>query len=900
MYFTDPGDLSATVNHAAADALVAGAAAVWNVPTASLVLQQGGMLAEHVTGASITVSGGAAPVMPADVQSSNWQNIPIAILYDSDGSVIDALLGAGGSDPSGCLQNGVVESVDLFGRPGTIEHALLILNGRCTGADARLQTQMKYQLMRAFGRILGVGWSQTNDNVFTGSPVATDVQRQYWPVMHPIDVICGLYTYQCMVNPFSLRPDDLSALGQLYTLYQGQGATMAGKQDTLGNASELEGTMTFPDGSGMEGVNVTARRHSIGKADYEPEQVISAVSGFSFRRLNGTPIAGQDGSAISSIGTTEAFREGYFRMERIPFQNGQTSQLILMTTEPVNPLYTGPYALTTAAASAATFGPSGSVVQMDSGIWTPYADFYYVLTAGDAVGSCGAGGDGTESAPVAMPASGWWTGVLCGYGHSAWTGLNLKINHSFSVEVTALNEAGAGSAVKAMPMIGLWQATDATGQPPTAGQSTAAFNSGVTGMSTVRLSSAPASQLRMVFTDQRGAGRNDFAYQARVLYADAVTPANVGAFGGTVVISGTGFRPGVQVTVNGYSAVVMGVTPTSITVRAPSLQAVGSSQAMLAPVSVIDPSTGGTSTIPEALGYGSPQERLELVSAPLGTVVAGQAAATMFTVQVLGTDGVTPVAGETVTFTYTAGTGTFGVCGAATCTVQTDANGMASTVVTATSIGGVALRASTPLLSLRVSFTTILAPDVVTVVSAPASVAAVGVTAAAAFAVRVTAADGVTPRVGQTVTLAAERGAAQMTACGAASCSVRTDASGTASSGVMPLVAGTIVLDGSSAAGTVHASFTAAVKKMVLVSAPAGAAEPRGGGGDDVCSAGGGWGWGDAHCGRDSELCGGERVGGAGGVRRGDVQRGDGSGRGCVDECDAGECGGDHGDGELG
>ena len=31
-YYTDPGDLSASVNHAAADALVAAAAGVWNVP----------------------------------------------------------------------------------------------------------------------------------------------------------------------------------------------------------------------------------------------------------------------------------------------------------------------------------------------------------------------------------------------------------------------------------------------------------------------------------------------------------------------------------------------------------------------------------------------------------------------------------------------------------------------------------------------------------------------------------------------------------------------------------------------------------------------------------------------------------------------------------------------------
>ena len=77
--------------------------------------------------------------------------------------------------------------------------------------------QLQYQLMRAFGRVLGLGWSQTNDNVFTGSPQPTSNQALHWPVMHPIDIICGPYTYQCMPQPFTLRPDDLSALAQLYT-----------------------------------------------------------------------------------------------------------------------------------------------------------------------------------------------------------------------------------------------------------------------------------------------------------------------------------------------------------------------------------------------------------------------------------------------------------------------------------------------------------------------------------------------------------------------------------------------------------------------------------------------------------------------------------------------------------
>src|ERR1700733_7232683 len=248
VYFTDPGDLSGSVNHAAADALVAAAANVWNVPTASLVLAQGGSLAEHVSGAN-TFLGSPGLIFPADVQSSNYAAKQIAVIYDSDGSITDLLLGNGASDPTSCLQNGVTESVDSIVPAGYIQHAILVLNGRCTGTDAEKQLQLQYQLMRAFGRILGLSWSQTNDNVFTGSPQATFNQAMHWPVMHPIDIICGAYTYQCMPQPFTLRPDDLSALAQLYSI--GQGQAPPGKTDTLLNASQFEGRIFFSNGQPM-------------------------------------------------------------------------------------------------------------------------------------------------------------------------------------------------------------------------------------------------------------------------------------------------------------------------------------------------------------------------------------------------------------------------------------------------------------------------------------------------------------------------------------------------------------------------------------------------------------------------------------------------------------------------
>ena len=110
-YFTDPGDLSPYVTHAAADALVAAAAQTWNVPTSRLTLAQGGTLAEQVNGTNVYM-GPNGIVFPNDVQSTNYAAIQIAVVYDRDGSVTDLLLGGGASDPSGCLQHGVTESVD--------------------------------------------------------------------------------------------------------------------------------------------------------------------------------------------------------------------------------------------------------------------------------------------------------------------------------------------------------------------------------------------------------------------------------------------------------------------------------------------------------------------------------------------------------------------------------------------------------------------------------------------------------------------------------------------------------------------------------------------------------------------------------------------------------------------
>ncbi len=82
-YFTDPGDLSTTVTHAQADAMVAAAAAVWNIPTANVTLAQGGELAEHVVADGSSLNAyfdGSEIVWPADVEATTSQAIRFSVV----------------------------------------------------------------------------------------------------------------------------------------------------------------------------------------------------------------------------------------------------------------------------------------------------------------------------------------------------------------------------------------------------------------------------------------------------------------------------------------------------------------------------------------------------------------------------------------------------------------------------------------------------------------------------------------------------------------------------------------------------------------------------------------------------------------------------------------------------
>jgi hypothetical protein len=708
LYFTDAGDLSAWVDHATADAIVASAAGVWNVPTANITLAYGGALKEHVSGAN-TYLGSGGIVFPADARSSNYAAVQIAVIYDSDGSVTDMLLGGGASSPAECLQNGVTESVDSITPTGFIQHAVLVLNGRCTGPAPEQQLQMQYQLERAFGRILGLGWSQTNDNVFTQTPQPTYVQAQHWPIMHPIDIVCGEYTYQCLPQPFTLRDDDVAGLSSLYLIgysnllgWTGFWPTLSGKQASYGRAAHAYGYINFPNGQGMNGVNVVAQRREMFWDTPDAFYDTSSVSGFLYQQDGPNPVTGAGTSLAASQGTATGhwngnYGAGYYDLSWIPLIVGESWDFqnwvdVYITTEPLNPLYTGTHAV--GPYGTGQVEPSGSsMTQFVTGLYPNVAGYDAAevdFTAQDAASSCATGADGVESAPAPVAAGGWWTGLLCAHGHTPWASFKSQAGRTATVEVTALDESGYATTAKAMPLIGIWGANDATGTLPTVGYTPSPFNTTTVGMTGISVATQ-AGGFRLAITDARGDGRPDFSFQARVLYADSVQPAATSVNGGLITISGMGFRTGNEVLVNGVVAEVASWTATSIVAVAPPINA----WAGPVNVEVLDLSTGGSTVISGALTYGgvAPDE-MKLVSAPSGTVLAGVAAAVPFAVRVVLGDGVTPVVGLPVAFSASGGAVQFGGCVGSPCLAVTDATGLAFVTVTPTAFGTVTLQAA--------------------------------------------------------------------------------------------------------------------------------------------------------------------------------------------------------------
>ena len=676
-YYLDQGRLSTLESNFSFSQILYDAAAVWSsVPTAQLTIVNAGTLNEDVNGSNVTANSpaGTGATLPADVQPTATSK-PLGVILDADGSVINAIYGQGASDPSECPTDGVFTQVDNLTVTGNIAHALIIVNGLCATTTAQL-TLLKYLLVRAFGRVLGLDWSQVNEAMFLDQAITTEGLTG-WPIMHPFERLCSGSSYNCMPNPTTLRLDDVAGINRLYPVTSANIGSSSTKQITAQATISVQGTIAFKGGQGMQGVNVVLTPLVGGVPDVRYS--VSAVSGVSFHSNAGNPVTGSvdaQGNSLNRYGTDDPTMEGFFDLSGVPLPTGTTVSDYQLSFEAVDPLYTneasvGPYA-------TSQVSPSGTMVTLVLSQLQAGTAITQNVTVEDSADESHAD-DGTESAPNGLTPNGEWLGRLTGYGHTGWFLFEAKANRVFTLEATSLDATGLATLDKAGVVLGFWNGSDVLGTLPDLA-TTQPFNGAAAGLTTLAAQTSAAGQVRVAIADTRGDGRPDYLYRGRVLYADSVYPARLSPAGGPIVIQGTGFRPNAQVQVNGVSATVTSVTPTQLTAIAPA----ASGTTGVVPVTVSDPTTLGSASILDGLSYDAfGSDQIGLVSGPSGTM-AGDVPVPM-TVRVVAADNVTPAAGVAVTFSVQQGGAALG-CGASTCSVTTNGAGKAVLMVTPTSL----------------------------------------------------------------------------------------------------------------------------------------------------------------------------------------------------------------------
>lgn len=326
--------------------------------------------------------------------------------------VIDTLFGTGTSDPTSCQNNGVLVGMDNLNTDATVAHAIILLNGRCATSDALLQ-MMSFEIERAFGRVLGLDYSQVNHEALkTVMPGRTDG----WPVMQPISGLCGPLGGECIPNPGVLRYDDIAALNRIYPITAQNLSVFPGKVITEATTVSIRGTVSFRTGGGIQGINVVARPlDANGNPLYQ--YTVSAVSGALFAGKRGNPVTGfadVNGVPYTRWGSDDANLQGYFDLSGIPMPPGMTTANYRITFEPIDPLYVlsntvGPY-------SDGQVEPSGTLAPINlQNLGAGSTQTLNVTVADSATGGY-QDAIGTESAPRPLPASGMWVGPLSQVG----------------------------------------------------------------------------------------------------------------------------------------------------------------------------------------------------------------------------------------------------------------------------------------------------------------------------------------------------------------------------------------------------------------------------------------------------------------------------------------------------
>jgi Bacterial Ig-like domain (group 1)/IPT/TIG domain len=686
-YYTDQGNLSPLLPATSADSFVATAFASWSsVTTAALQINHAGQLSEDVSGSNVQNAGSL--ILPVDIQPNSPMSI--AVIYDYDGSVVDAFLGTGAGSEDLCDSNSVISTADNFTADGHFAHALVIINGNCAQYATDLPI-LQYRLARQLGRVLGLDWSQVNDNVVTGSPPPKMDDYAGYPMMHPMGALC-FPTYGCTSNPLQTRMDDQAAISRLYPVTSANFGNFPGKTLFVENTARIEGSVRFPawngnPGQGMQGVNVVARMIDPVTGLPSHKYTASCVSGFLFRGDAGNPITGytdNSGEPLDRFGSNNRAVEGYFDLAGLQFPAGSSTVQYQLSVESVNSLYNdalavGPYKQGSIPMSG-TFTPITVTVSKGSDVNQD------LVMQGAPSQPQDQWEPSTFAQPAEIPGGGNWIGSLSGYGDTDYYHLHARANRSFSFSVTALNENGSPTVTKAQPAMGVWQSTDPETAPSL---SQSAFGTSMqVGVTQLSADINLEGDYKLGIADMRGDGRPDFSYAAHVLYADAISPARASVHTTTpVTITGFGFTPTTTVMVGTNAATVTSQQAGQLVISAPPLS--DSTQTIY----LKDNATGLIAEMDNVLNYGTINGTLTLLQGMNPRVPAGTQAPNPVRVLVTESDGVTPIPDAAVTFVASAGI-VFTACGNSNCTIFTDSNGVADAYMLLTAAGTFTITAS--------------------------------------------------------------------------------------------------------------------------------------------------------------------------------------------------------------
>jgi hypothetical protein len=337
-YFTDQGDLSPILTNVQADAFVANAFSPWtSVLDSAFTASQGGHLAEDVNATNVIGYPNGTYSIPTDIQPAATAT-PLGIVYDYDGAVTDALLGAGAGGVDYCFTNAVYGGPDNLSTAGNLVHALIVINDVCAASNSQLP-EVQYRLVRTLGRVIGLGWSQSNLNVITGNPPPTSDDYAGFPLMHFTDPVTCVPISICYPNAATLKMDDTASLVRLYpvTGHQAQKSKpLVAEQPT----ARIHGSLYFTDGSGnaaqpMQGVNVVARLLD-GAGRPSRQYVATSVSGFLFHGNAGNMINGfadWSGLRYHRWGSDDPALEGFFDLRGLVVPDGQNIALYQVCVE---------------------------------------------------------------------------------------------------------------------------------------------------------------------------------------------------------------------------------------------------------------------------------------------------------------------------------------------------------------------------------------------------------------------------------------------------------------------------------------------------------------------------------------------------------------------------------------